>query len=146
MFRQVSRVLAGVLAAGVVVLCANISVAGIWDGNENDLPAVELTLRNDNGQIGGTIAFYFQTRGIDGKWHPDGKPPFLVPLLAPKLEGTVLTFETIHHRSHGSADLGPNNSYRVAFLGPKEARLQVFRYGAKENDAAPGLQLIRRER
>jgi hypothetical protein len=67
-------------------------------------------------------------------------------LLSPKLEGTVLTFETIHHRSHGSAELGPNNKYRVAFLGPKEARLQVFRYGAKENDAAPGLKLVRREK
>jgi len=51
----------------------------------------------------------------------------------------------MHHGSHGSAELGPNNRYRVTFLGPKEARLQVFRYGAKENDAAPGLKLIRRE-
>ncbi len=144
MFRQATRILAGVLASVVVALCADISVAGIWEGKENGLPAVELTLRNDNGQIGGTIGFYFQTRGSDGKWHADGKPPFVTPLLSPKLKDTVLTFETIHHRSHGSAELGPNNKYRVTFLGPKEARLQVFRYGAKENDNAPGLRLIRR--
>ncbi len=106
---------------------------------------MELTLRNDNGQIGGTIGFYFQTRGSDGKWHPDGNPPFVVPLLSPKLQGTILTFETIHHRKHGSAELGPNNKYRVTFLGLKEARLQVFRYGAEENDAAPGVKLVRRQ-
>ena len=145
MFRQPTRILTGLLASVMVALCANISVVGAWEGKENGLPAVELTLRNDNGQISGTIGFYFQTRVNDGKWHSDGKPPFVVPLLSPKLEGTVLTFETIHHRSHGSTELGPNNKYRVAFLRPKEARLQVFRYGAKENDAAPGLKLVRRE-
>jgi hypothetical protein len=145
MFRQATRLLTGILTLVLVALCADGSVAGTWEGRENDLPAVELTLRNDNAQISGTIGFYFQTRGADGKWHPDGKPPFVVPLLSPKLNGTVLTFETIHHRTHGSAELGPNNKYRVTFLGTKEARLQVFRYGAKEDDAAPGVELIRRE-
>ena len=52
-------------------------------------------------------------------------------------------------RVHTTAVTAPknwaNNKYRVAFLGPKEGRLQVFRYGAKENDAAPGLKLVRRE-
>jgi hypothetical protein len=114
-------------------------------GTDNGLPAVVLTLYNDHGQIGGTIGFYFQTRGEDGKWHTDGKPPFTVPLLSPKLDGSVLTFETIHHKRHGSPELGPNNRYRVTFIGPNEARLQVFRYGAPENDAQPGLKLIRRE-
>jgi hypothetical protein len=145
MFRQATRILTGVLALLPVALCADVSVAGTWEGKENGLPAVELSLRNDAGQISGTIGFYFQTRGPDGKWHLDGNPPFEVPLLSPKLQGTVLTFETIHHRRHGSAELGPNNKYRVAFLRPKEARLQVFRYGSKENGAAPGLKLIRRE-
>ena len=100
----------------MVALCANISVVGAWEGKENGLPAVELTLRNDNGQISGTIGFYFQTRGNDGKWHSDGKPPFVVPLLSPKLEGTVLTFETIHHRSHGSTELGPKQQVSCRVL------------------------------
>ena len=78
--------LTGVLASVVVASCAKVAVAGIWEGKENELPAVELTLRNDNAQISGTIGFYFQTRGSDGKWHPDGKPPFVVPLLSPKLK------------------------------------------------------------
>lgn len=43
------------------------------------------------------------------------------------------------------AELGPNNKYRVTFLGLNEARLQVFRYGAKEDDAAPERKLVRRE-
>ena len=145
MLRQATRMLTGVLAFAVAASCAQVSVAGTWEGTENDLPAVELTLRNDHAQISGTIGFYFQTRGTDGKWHSDGKPPFAVPLLSSKLKDTVLTFETIHHRTHGSAELGPNNKYHVTFLGPKQARLQVFRYGAKEDDAAPGVELRRRE-
>jgi hypothetical protein len=44
----------------VLASCANVSVAGIWEGKENELPAVELTLRNDNGQISGTLGFYFK--------------------------------------------------------------------------------------
>jgi len=86
MFRQPTRILTGLLASVMVALCANISVVGAREGKENGLPAGELTLRNDNGQISGTIGFYFQTRGNDCKWHSDGKPPFVVPLLSPKLE------------------------------------------------------------
>ena len=64
MLRQATRILAGVLASAVVALCADVSVAGIWEGNENGLPAVELTLRNDNGQIGGTIGFISKLVGV----------------------------------------------------------------------------------
>jgi hypothetical protein len=137
--------LAALLVSAAVVLSADYPVAGTWEGTENDLPAVVLTLRNDHGQIGGTIGFYFQTRGADGKWHSLGKPPFTVPLLSPTLDGNVLTFETIHHKRHGSPELGPNNRYRVAFMGRNEARLQVFRYGERESDSQSGLKLIRRK-
>ena len=145
MFRQTTGVLAAFLAVATIAVSANISVTGTWEGSDNDLPAVELILRKNNGQISGTIGFYFQTRSQDGKWHSDGKSPFTVPLLSPKLHDAVLTFETIHHRTHGSPELGPNNKYRVQFVGSNEARLQVFRYGAKEDDSVPGLKLIRRK-
>jgi hypothetical protein len=143
--RQTAVVLAAFIHAAVAAFSANISVAGAWEGKENGLPSVELKLRDDNGQISGTISFYFQTRGNNGKWHLDRNPPFTVPLLSPQLEGAVLRFETIHHRQHGRAELGPNNKYRVTFMGRTEARLQVFRYGAKEDASAPVLKLIRHE-
>jgi hypothetical protein len=138
---MVVALLAGVAAAS----CADLPIAGTWEGMENGLPAVELTIRNSRGQISGTIGFYFQVRGQDGNWHPDGKPPFTVPLLSPRREGAVLTFETIHHKQHGSSELGPNNRYRVTFLGPREARLQISRDHEKEDPSQAGLKLVRRE-
>jgi hypothetical protein len=143
--QQTSCKLAAVLAGLALAWCADFAIAGTWEGKENGLPAVELTFRNDNGQISGTIGFYFQTRGADGKWHLDHNPPYTVPLLSPKLDRAVLTFETIHHKKHGSPELGPDNRYRVTFLGPKEARLQIFRDQAKQNESQPGLTLIRRD-
>lgn len=145
MWQRSLATLAAILVSAAVMLAAGYPVTGTWEGTENDLPAVELTLRNDHGQIGGTVGFYFQTRGADGKWQSDGKPPFTVPLLSPKLDGNVLTFETIHHKQHGSPELGPNNRYRVVFVNAGEARLQIFRHGAPESDVQPGLKLIRHE-
>jgi len=52
---------------------------------------------------------------------------FTLPLLSPKLDGKILTFETIHHKKHNSPELGPNNKYRVTFVGANEARLEIIR-------------------
>jgi hypothetical protein len=49
----------------------------------------------------------------------------------------LLTFETIHHKQHGSLELGPNNRYLVVFTGPKEVLLQMFTGSEKEDDSRP---------
>jgi hypothetical protein len=129
----------------VVVLAANseFPISGTWEGKTNELPSVELTIKNDSGGISGVIGFYFQTRSEDGKWHVGEKTT--LPLLAPKLEGTVLTFETIHRKKHGSPELGPNNKYRVTFVGEKEARLNILKDPATEIDSRSGLKLTLRK-
>ncbi|MFZ0590758.1 MAG: hypothetical protein WAM39_09765 [Bryobacteraceae bacterium] len=38
---------------------ATSQFAGEWEGKMNDLPAVELAVRDDGGKVIGTIAFYF---------------------------------------------------------------------------------------
>lgn len=134
----------GLLIGAVMTAAPQAPFAGTWEGKTNDLPSVELTIQQDeNGRISGVIGFYFQTRGDDGKWHLGEKTT--LPLLSPKLEGRVLTFETIHHKKHGSPELGPNNKYRVNFMGAKEARLKILADHAEENDAQPGLKLTMRE-
>jgi len=120
---------------------ADAGIAGIWDGTENDLPAVELTLHANDGRVTGSIGFYFQTRGADGKWHLGDK--YTVPLLSPRLRGRKLTFETIHHKCDGCPELGPNNKYQVDFIGEKEARLHILKDQAKQDDQ--GFKLTRRE-
>src|SRR5229473_1275738 len=105
MAQQAARILACALVV-LVAAAASSGFAGTWQGRENDLPSVELTIHVNNGGVTGSIGFYFQTRGTDGKWHLGQK--YTVPLLSPKLEGCTLTFETIHHKCDGCTELGPN--------------------------------------
>src|SRR6478672_6604620 len=116
-----------------LLMLANSRFSGTWEGKMNDLPGVELTIQDANGQVSGSIGFYFQTRGDDGKWQLGEKTT--VPLLSPKLEGKVLKFETIHHKKHGSEELGPNNKYRVVFVNG-EARLQIINGQFREDESA----------
>jgi hypothetical protein len=133
------RIFLAFLALAFAAGAANWPVSGTWEGTVNDLPAVELTIQEKSGQVSGSIGFYFQTRGDDGKWHLGEKTT--VPLLSVKFEGNVLTFETIHYKSHGSPELGPNNKYRVTFVDAKEARLKIIN---GEGDGSSGLKLTRR--
>jgi hypothetical protein len=120
-----------------------IAVSGIWEGKTNDLPSVELNVRQEGARLSGTIGFYFQTRGADGKWRVGPKSE--LELLSPKMEGKTLTFETTHRKQHNSPELGPNNRYRVEFVSDTEARLHMFRVGEPEKDNGPGLRLTRRQ-
>ena len=141
------RIVCGLLSfVSVAMLGAHAlpRYAGTWEGMTNDLPSVELVIQTSDDRISGSIGFYFQTRGADGKWHNGEK--MSVPLLSPKLEGSVLTFETIHHKKHGDPELGPNNKYRVDFIDDTEARLKIL--GAdqrQENDPDSGLKLTHRK-
>src|SRR5947209_20593913 len=114
MARQTVRLLTAFLVLIMAAAAATSSFTGTWEANMNDLPGVELVIKDDAGQVSGSIAFYFQSRGEDGKWHLGEKTT--LPLLSPKLDGRVLTFESIHHKKHGSPELGPNNKYRVTFV------------------------------
>jgi hypothetical protein len=97
--------------------------AGVWRGAVNDLPAVELTIEEKEGKPGGTIVFYFQRLGPDGKWRIEGgRNP--TPLLAIIVEGKSLSFEVIHHRRHGSPDLGPNAKFRIELTESGAAALR----------------------
>lgn len=142
MAHQIDCILATLLVLASTAAAASSPFAGTWDGKVNDLPSVELTVQDDSGKISGSIAFYFQTRGDDGKWHVGEKTT--LPLLSPEIKGRVLTFETIHHIKHGSPELGPNNKYRVDFVGANEARLNILK-DQSQVDGSSGLKLTRRE-
>ena len=88
----------------MAAMAADVQFTGTWTGKTNDLPAVELALQQDKGEVRGTISFYFQSRGEDGKWRLGNKTT--LPILSPALNGNELTFESIHHKKHGSPELG----------------------------------------
>jgi hypothetical protein len=115
--------------------------AGTWDGKMNDQPAVEITLATEGGKVGGTVVFYFQRLGKDGKWHVEGDNR-AQPLINPQVEGNILSFEVRHHKEHGSVEFGPNKKFRLEVTGADEAR---FREAGKPDDiAGHGLKLVRR--
>ena len=124
----------------VAATAADRGLEGTWEAKENGLPSVELIIQENQGQIGGAIGFYFQSRGPDGKWHLGEE--FKVPLLSPKFDGKILTFETIHHKKHDSPELGPNNKYRVIFVGANQARLEIIK--EDQSGSGPATTLKRR--
>src|SRR5262245_58046834 len=62
-----SLLLNAVIVMAVVTCHRSRSPAGVWKGEMNGLPAVEIVLQEDTGRLGGTITFFFQ-RKDDGKW------------------------------------------------------------------------------
>lgn len=132
------------LLAGFLSVCAVAAespFAGVWEGTVNELPGVEIAIHQDAGLLAGTVSFYFQTRPNESeKWRVESKTT--LPLLALKVEGSVLTFEAIHHKTHGSGELGPNVRFRVELSGANEA---AFSRLGTSPDPGAGLKLRRRK-
>lgn len=111
---------------------------GTWQGRMNELPAFDLRLSVIDGQVSGFIDFYFQLRGSSGKWEVKSK--YECALLSPRVEGNVLTFEVVHHVSHGSSKRGPNVKFSMELTGDGEAR---FRKLEGEGQNGDGLRIVR---
>lgn len=122
---------------------SNHSFAGTWEGKMNDLPGMDVKIDEADGKISGAVVFYFQER-------PDPKSPWHVaaessgPMLAPHVEGKILTFEVQHHKCHTCAELGPNVKFRMELVGSNEARLWKLDEEETDKDLGPGLLLVRR--
>lgn len=96
MAHQTVRILTGLLVLTMVAGAASSPIDGTGEEKTNDLPVVELILRDDGGKVNGSIGFYFQSREPNGPWQVGEKTE--LPLLSPKLEGKLFAFETIHHK------------------------------------------------
>jgi biopolymer transport protein ExbD len=101
---------------------ANSLFAGMWRGEVNHLPAIQLEVNEVGGKLGGEIVFDMQSRIDDGSpWRVTGE--YRAPLRRPHVESGALLFEVEHHVCHDCPELGPNAQFRMELASPDEARL-----------------------
>jgi hypothetical protein len=130
--------LAGLLGLPTATGAAS-SFVGTWEGKINDLPGIEIKVNENKKELSGSVVFFFQRRGEDGKWRIEGEETE-VPMLAPRIDGTVLSFEVIHYKTHGGAELGANAKFRMELIGSDQAILSKV-----EGKPAVTLKLTRRK-
>lgn len=114
---------------------ASIPFAGAWRGTTNDLPGIDLTIRQVGEKVSGSVVFYFQEHAdVNSPWHATAGSP--LPLLKLHVDARVLTFEVEHYVCHGCRELGPNVVFRMELVGANKARLTRL-----EEDGSEGAQM-----
>jgi hypothetical protein len=106
---------------------------GVWRGQFDNLPGVDLVITDEGGGLHGAILFYLHKR-------PDTKSPYSStaglpgPLLNIRADGQMLHFQVSHRLAHPPRTLhDPPISFRLKLTGPDQAEL------ANESESAPGL-------
>jgi len=97
--------------------------AGVWRGQFDGLPGVDLVITEEGGQLHGAALFYLHIR-------PDVTSPYTStpglpePMLDLKVEGQSLSFEISHRRAHPPGTLDdPPVPFRLKVIGPGRAEL-----------------------
>ena len=113
------RTFLSVLAVLVLLAAAAQALspfAGTWHGTANGLPAVTLTVQDQDGKLSGTVVFYLQKRdGVDRPWRIEGGA--IEALVDPSVQDGRLRFE-VHNASHAD-----NVAMTVELAGADALRL-----------------------
>jgi hypothetical protein len=78
---------------------ANAQFVGVWRGQFDNLPGVDMVVTDEGGQFTGAVLFYLHIR-------PDVNHPYTStaglpePMLNLKFDGSTLTFQVSHRRAH----------------------------------------------
>ena len=121
-----TKVLLVTALTGQATAAADSPIAGTWRGKMHNLPAVVLTVKNDQGKLSGTILFYFLHRKTEqDPWEVDTTHSKPLPLLDPKFDGKTLSFQVSHKEAHPPRTLNdPPVSFEMRLTGKGEAELQ----------------------
>ena len=119
----------------------NLVMVGVWRGNDQGLPFVTLTIKNENGNLSGSILFYLHRR-------EEGKPVTSTPgdpepLLNPKFDGQTLTFQVSHKNAHPPDS---SNDTPVKFhlsLNPADWTASVTGMLVNESEPGPQVEVVR---
>jgi hypothetical protein len=119
----------------------NLVMVGVWRGNDQGLPFVTLTIKNENGNLSGSILFYLHRR-------EEGKPVTSTPgdpepLLNPKFDGDTFTFQVSPKGAHspGSSPSSSNDPPLKFHLSLNPADWTGSLSGVLVNESEPGPQV-----
>lgn len=110
---------------------------GVWRGQFDNLPGVDLVIDNEGGVLHGAILFYLHKR-------PDTKSPYTAtaglpgPLLDLRPDDQSLGFQVSHRLAHPPRTLNdPLVNFRLKLTGPDQGEL------VNESGGAPSLPMKR---
>ena len=127
---EVSLVVA--LMAGSAVAAADSSIAGTWQGKMGDVSVVTLTVKDDDGKLGGTAIFY---KVVDNGSGPRVVGKSSTDMIDAKLEGKVFSFQT-------KGPQGELSSYQMELTGKNEGKFKGTATVTGGGDA-PEIRMIR---
>jgi len=110
------------IAAISVLSCTRTPpIVGVWEGRMNELPAVELIVRDDDSGLTGTIVFFFQRKDT-GTWKVERQND--EGLIDPIFDGKTLSFKISHADAHtDSSPSDPLVPFSFTLTAPGEGQL-----------------------
>jgi hypothetical protein len=122
------------IAAAGLTAAAESPVAGTWQGKMEEVPAVVLTVKDDQGKLSGSITFY---KIVDDGSGPRAEGKNTAALIHPVLDGKTLSFQVKNPQDEVT-------KFKMELTAENEANLRggrMIRNG--EASEAPPLKMIR---
>jgi len=96
---------------------------GVWRGQLDNLPGVDLVIADEGGQLGGAVLFYLHMRpNVHSPY--TSTPGLPEPMFDLRLEGQTLKFDISHRRAHPPRTLhDPPVAFDLKLIGPDKAEL-----------------------
>jgi hypothetical protein len=110
---------------------------GVWRGQFDNLPGVDLVIDNEGGEMHGAIVFYLHKRPDTNSSYAS-TPGLPGPLLNLSADGQALHFQVSHRLAHPPRTLhDPPSNFQLKLTGPDQAEL------INESEGARGLTMRR---
>ena len=134
MLRTILLFLFGIMVPASLAICQGSSpstprvtdlsrLAGVWRGQEDGLPAIDLVLSDEGAALRGAILFYLHKR-IDSNHPYTATPGLPEPIFELKREGDTLTFLVSHRYAHPPGSLHDSPShFRLTITASNRAQL-----------------------
>jgi hypothetical protein len=119
----------------------NLVMVGVWRGNDQGLPFVTLTIKNENGNFSGSILFFLHRReeGKPGTSTPQEQEP----ILNPKFDGDTFTFQLSRKSTHSpDSSNDPPLKFHLS-LNPADWTGSVSGVLVNESEPGPQVEVVR---